>query len=895
MENLNIEKFLFNCDILYCSENENSENIYLPLKLLFSMSCLYFYSHDPKNIFSTTLKDYNNNNENSSDRSKFSLNSSNNSYKKNFKYLIIIKLNHYEVFITDYDFNNNSVEYKVIHPLTFNNKNISNINNPFIYNEYHKFILKANNYNNAFDIKNYIRIMMIIDGYKYSIKNSVLIERDNNNMNNNINNNEINNETNNNNNIENKSIISSNINNENNSNLNQDSRNNIIFKEKNKSQKNILLFSNYINSEYLYNLLNNLILNNFKLIITPSFFDEDPKLLKEFTSFLCIIRYLKIDCILYEEEDPSSNINENINNNNTNINNNNTEESYLTAFSDRFNLEKASTNNQNPNSIYEKKAAFISMKSIRNTFQQGGTLRQKKPFMNIYFFEYIDLSHTYLNDKGFSKVIINLIEKCPNLIELNLSHNLLTNIVFIKLYESQNNYLKIIDLSYNKIKTENLFSDLRYIVTNFLSIRKLSLKGNLIRNMALKKFNPLQFDSLLGEIKNKINERKDDTDYNYKINNNINNNNNNNNNNKEENSLIISNSKLSSEISHRKDYTNLEESKQQKTKRSKRNSNLNINNNFNPKKSTFKQENESFINKNLQTLDDKNTIDENDEETKEEETSKTYTEIKTNILSKIPTILIIFITLNLYFITTILNLFNYSSHLKEIISDEKLTNIRIKTLNDIILSINMIIIYRNESILGENNSFNNYMFTSLNTEENFREIMKHISKESDIYKTILTYDSNNPCEYFNGLGIDYNNVLNCKDFMIENGLSFQISNIINQLVEINIRLNSHLKNNEIDSIIEMFFEDVLINIMIQNIFFIRLFLSDISTIYYNNYISRISNFIQVIHFKLAIFLIVVVVYIVFYRFIFVEKMKEKLNNYSRIKIFFDDEYFRIVN
>ena len=62
-------------------------------------------------------------------------------------------------------------------------------------------------------------------------------------------------------------------------------------------------------------------------------------------------------------------------------------------------------------------------------------------------------------------------------------------------------------------------------------------------------------------------------------------------------------------------------------------------------------------------------------------------------------------------------------------------------------------------------------------------------------------------------------------------------------------------NNEIDLIIEMFFEDVLINIMITNIFFIRLFLSDISTIYYNNYINRISNFIQVIHFKLAIFLI----------------------------------------
>ena len=116
--------------------------------------------------------------------------------------------------------------------------------------------------------------------------------------------------------------------------------------------------------------------------------------------------------------------------------------------------------------------------------------------------------------------------------------------------------------------------------------------------------------------------------------------------------------------------------------------------------------------------------------------------------------------------------------------------------------------------------------------------MKYISKNSDIYNTILIYDN----IYFNGLGINYNNILNYSDFMLENGLSFQISKIINQLEEINVRLNTYLNNNEIDNIIEFFFEENLINIMIQNNFFIRLFLSDINTINYNIYTKRIILF-----------------------------------------------------
>ena len=61
-----------------------------------------------------------------------------------------------------------------------------------------------------------------------------------------------------------------------------------------------------------------------------------------------------------------------------------------------------------------------------------------------------------MNNKGFMKVILPLAQKSPFLEKLLLNNNYLTDDIFIRLTELSSNYnIKIIDLSYNKIKGIN--------------------------------------------------------------------------------------------------------------------------------------------------------------------------------------------------------------------------------------------------------------------------------------------------------------------------------------------------------------------------------------------------------------------------------------------------------
>ncbi len=76
-----------------------------------------------------------------------------------------------------------------------------------------------------------------------------------------------------------------------------------------------------------------------------------------------------------------------------------------------------------------------------------------------------------MNDKGFIKSILPLIQRCPLLEKLYLNNNYLTVDFFNKLSELSNNFnLKIIDLSYIKIKGERLSSNLRLLIYYILYI-----------------------------------------------------------------------------------------------------------------------------------------------------------------------------------------------------------------------------------------------------------------------------------------------------------------------------------------------------------------------------------------------------------------------------------------
>ena len=438
-------------------DNEK-EYISVPLKILGSIMNLYFYSNNPKKTFESFQENINTNRDlalatrkNNNNLSRLSsiqsgsiyMNDSNfggNNFEgetqglgkkasrpKNLEDYIIIKLNQSEIYLIDYNLEEASIEYK-------HREN----------NKTYKFQFK----HCTLKEKNYIKIMIIIEAYKYSIKNSLLL--------NNMDPMRKRNAS-----IRNKTIIS---------------------KRKNTSNRNNyemtkVMNSDIMNTEFIIHFLDNLIMNKFKiLIIDDNFFQEEQNLLKIFTNFLVEFKEMKLKINLFEEED-SSFAEDNLAGGEAN-----NKETYASAFSDRFNLDS-----------YENK--------------QGPSPNINDVNAINYKLLVIDASNTYMNDKGFNKTIFPLIQKCPLLEKLYLNNNYLTDDLFNKFNELSNNYnIKIIDLSYNKIKGEKLSSNLRLLITTFFELEFINLKGNLIPTSFINRFNPIKFNNLINSIRKIINE-----------------------------------------------------------------------------------------------------------------------------------------------------------------------------------------------------------------------------------------------------------------------------------------------------------------------------------------------------------------------------------------------------
>ena len=114
-----------------------------------------------------------------------------------------------------------------------------------------------------------------------------------------------------------------------------------------------------------------------------------------------------------------------------------------------------------------------------------------------------------MNNKGFIKAILPLAQRSPYLEKLFLNNNYLTDDIFMRLNELNSNFsIKIIDLSYNKIKGDNLSSNLRLLITTFFELELINLKGNLISTTFINRFNPIKFNNLLNNIRNILNEEE---------------------------------------------------------------------------------------------------------------------------------------------------------------------------------------------------------------------------------------------------------------------------------------------------------------------------------------------------------------------------------------------------
>ena len=488
MQSLNsIERFLFSGEVFLLFEknqDEDSKNIManqlnptiqkqyindsklekeyasVPLKILASILNIYFYSNNPKKAYESIQANDNNNKEVGTKKNKTNLSrissiqsgsiylSESNLYgdndfsgdtqgigikvqrPKNLEDFIIIKLNHSEIYLVDYNLDEASIEYK--HKDSGKN---------------YKFKFK----HTSFKEKNYIKTLIIIEAYKYSIKNSLLLNTVDPMRKRNMS-------------IRNKTIMSKRK-------TNAGNRNNY---EMSKTMN-----SDIMNTEFIVHFLDNLITNKFKvLIIDDYFFQEEQNLLKIFTNYLVEFKEMKLKINLYEEEETSI-IEENIPGGEAN-----NKETYVGAFSDRFNLDS-----------YENKQGLNNNTNLNDN--------------NLYNFKLltIDASNTYMNDKGFYKALFPLIQRSPLLEKLYLNNNYLTDDIFNRLTELNSNFnIKLLDLSYNKIKGEKLSSNLRLLITTFFELEFLNLKGNLISTCFLSKFNPIIFNNLINNIRKIINE-----------------------------------------------------------------------------------------------------------------------------------------------------------------------------------------------------------------------------------------------------------------------------------------------------------------------------------------------------------------------------------------------------
>ena len=443
------------------SKENEKEYISVPLKILGSILNLYFYSNTPKKAYD--LMQINSSNENyemgmltrrnkNTNMSRLSSIQSNSIYvsesicidnpdisgetqqlgkksqkPKNLEDFILIKLAQSEIFLVDYNLDEASIEYK--HKETGKN---------------YKFKFK----HCTLKEKNNIRIMVTIESYKYSIKNSLLLNTAEPMRKRNMS-------------IRNKTLMSKRKNNSNKNNF-----------EMTKSMN-----SDIMNTEFIIHFLDNLIMNKFKiLIIDDNFFHEEQNLLKIFTNFFVEFKEMKLKINLYEEEEASF-ADDNVAGGEAN-----NKETFASAFNDRFNLD-----------------------SFENKPAPQGNLNEND--LNSFKLLTIDASYTYMNDKGFNKVILPLMQRCPLLEKLYLNNNYLTDDLFNKLRELNNNFnIKIIDLSYNKIKGERLSSNLRLLITTFFELELINLKGNLIPTSFITKFSPVKFNNLINNIRKIINE-----------------------------------------------------------------------------------------------------------------------------------------------------------------------------------------------------------------------------------------------------------------------------------------------------------------------------------------------------------------------------------------------------
>lgn len=246
-----------------------------------------------------------------------------------------------------------------------------------------------------------------------------------------------------------------------------------------------------------------------------------------------------------------------------------------------------------------------------------------------------------------------------------------------------------------------------------------------------------------------------------------------------------------------------------------------------------------------------------------------------------------FIYLSSFFTVSLVFLFVYYDKMSTIVEVSALLFNRDKQITNLLITQNLNLM--NNFTFSLKDKYNIETLTSQiqQIENDYKAILMMINSKSNTYKKILIYENENLCEQFAKFNTTYN-IIECEVLVKGNGISFKISEIVQYIYEMYLVVNHKRKNGEgtVQLLEENFNDPIFINLIVENVFFLRLFMGDINNEYVKDY-SNYFHFVRtVLHTKFAVYFALVAGGVAIYLKCLLPRIIEIINNLTRVKLIF---------
>lgn len=246
-----------------------------------------------------------------------------------------------------------------------------------------------------------------------------------------------------------------------------------------------------------------------------------------------------------------------------------------------------------------------------------------------------------------------------------------------------------------------------------------------------------------------------------------------------------------------------------------------------------------------------------------------------------------FIYLSSFFTVSLIFLFVYYDKISTILKVNSLLFSRSKQITNLLITQNLNLM--NNFTFNLKNKYNIETLTSQiqQIENDYKAVLMMINSNSNTYKKIIIYENENLCKQFEKFNTSYN-LIECEVFVKGNGISFKVSEIVQYIYEMYLVVNHKRKPGKgtVQLLEENFNDPIFVNLIIENVFFLRLFMGDINNEYVRDY-SNYFYFVRIVlHTKFAVYFGLVACGVVIYLKCLLPRIIEIINNLTRVKLIF---------